>query len=124
VYVHSVDCFCPFVFALARHLLAFPQRKSMSSFAYPYKILFFSRIIIISTLVKKLLQHIVFRTMMPTNEEGEGDVNAYFTCKGYYANGLHVENLISSLLFTCSCNAFYSFPFSPFRVFVMLTVSL
>jgi hypothetical protein len=33
---------------------------------------------------------IVFRMIMPTNEEVEGDITAYFTCKGYYSHGLQV----------------------------------
>jgi hypothetical protein len=34
---------------------------------------------------------IVFRMIMPTNEEVDGDVTSYFTRKGYYAYGLQVS---------------------------------
>ncbi len=33
---------------------------------------------------------IVFKMMMPTNEEVDGDVTSYFTRKGCYAYGLQV----------------------------------
>jgi hypothetical protein len=67
---------------------------------------------------------IVFRMIMPTNEEVEGEVTACFTHKRYYAYGLQVEYLINSLLFTNSCNKFYSFLFSPFCALLVLTASV
>lgn len=36
----------------------------------------------------------VFRMMMPTNEEVDGDVTAYYTRKGYFAYGLQVQSLL------------------------------
>ena len=37
---------------------------------------------------------VVFRMMMPTNEEVDGDVTAYYTRKGYFAYGWQVESLV------------------------------
>jgi hypothetical protein len=51
---------------------------------------------------------------MPTNEEVEGDVIAYFTCKGYYTYGLKVEYFINEMLFIRYCNEIYSLPLYAF----------
>jgi hypothetical protein len=56
----------------------------------------------------------VFRMIMPTNEEVEGDVTAYFTHKGYYAYGLQAEYFINAVLFIWCCNKIYSLPLLPF----------
>jgi hypothetical protein len=58
---------------------------------------------------------------MPTNEEVEGDVNAYYTRKGYYAYGLQVCTLICPLLIVI---IFLINLFFPMRLFVMQIVNL
>jgi len=58
---------------------------------------------------------------MPTNEEVEGDVTAYYTRKGYYAYGLQVCTLICPLLNVILFLINLSFPI---RLFVMQIVDL
>ena len=64
---------------------------------------------------------IVFRMQMPTNEQVEGDVTAYYTRKGYYAYGLQVCTLICPLLIVI---LFLINFFFPIRLLVMQIVNL
>jgi len=64
---------------------------------------------------------IVFRMQMPTNEQVEGDVTAYYTRKGYYAYGLQVCTLICPLLIVILFLINLSFLI---RLFVMQIVNL
>jgi len=58
---------------------------------------------------------------MPTNEQVEGDVTAYYTRKGYYAYGLQKCTLICPLLIVI---LFLIIFFFSIRLFVMQIVDL
>jgi len=47
---------------------------------------------------------VVFRMVMPTNEEVDGDVTSYFTRKGYYAYGLQVSYSRKTKLYFIECS--------------------